>query len=122
MTRYMSHNTKTAIINQLIGKYDKGELMPKITTPVISDHEKLKELEKITKALETLLGLALDDKARKNVKISIRVLNHKTLAIDIVKVNGNFNSLMHGQLYDPNIHVMVDIRGGNVDSEAIKKN
>jgi len=116
MTRYISRNTKVHMINELIGKYNKGELMPRVTTPVVSDHEKMKELEKLAKSLQIMLELGLDEKARRSIKINARVLNHKTIAIDIVKTNTNINSLLHGSIYDPLAYTLIDIRGGKIDS------
>jgi hypothetical protein len=103
--------------NELLTQWARGESMPKVIEQAVIDVEKKKELEKIASFLDVLLAFKLDERARKSVKIKAEALNHKTLAITITKTGGNFGSMLHGQLYDPLIYTLIDIRGAYVDGK-----
>ncbi len=114
-TRYMSHDTKARIVSEILKGYSMGKELPAIKHFHVSDPEKAKELERVAKGLSVMLEFTLDDRIRKNVKINTTVLDHRHIVIDITKTTGDLNAMIHGQLYDPLIYAMLDIRGSKID-------
>lgn len=112
---HVSPNPKpNEFFNQLLAQWARGESMPSIKRPVVWDVERARELDAIAKRLVTLLELTLDEKVKRNIMINAEILDAKTLRLEITKTNGSFNALLHGQVYDPKISALIDIRGDNV--------